>query len=399
MQSVRGGFASYVTPEQRTFLLTELIDKTPAGLCILDQEMRYLYINAPLAEINGLPLEAHLGRTVPEVLPDFYQYAKDKILAAMSSDTPTPNMATHGIVPANPDEVREWRGDWYPIEVPGLGRVMAVTCHDVTEERRLARALESSNQELTLSSRRKDVLLATLAHEMRNPLAPLANVVPLLKAARDPLCGRVADIVQRQTAQLQRLADDLMDASQIRTGKMAFTFAPVLLRDVVQAAIDNTLPRLNAKGQHLQFLKSSPEAMVRADATRLVQLFSNLVGNASKYSASGADVTVTLTAETPNDVFVRVRDHGQGIEASRLDSIFGLFEQGIPEVGAQSNGLGLGLWLARQNAVAHGGDILVASQGRGLGSTFTVKLPLHNERAPPMTPDVPDAPEGPMLAA
>ncbi|MGE3772830.1 MAG: ATP-binding protein [Gammaproteobacteria bacterium] len=362
------GFDESITIPQRIFLLKAVATQTPLALCVLDAHLRYLYCNPALAAINGLPIEAHLGRTVDEVLPEFYAASKDRILAAVASDTPTLDLVTDGSTPADPGKTHYWRGDWYPVEAPALGRVMVVTCRDITEEVRLEQELQAANAQ-------KDVLLATLAHEMRNPLAPLQNIGHLMKTMDHPLAAKVAAIVERQVGQLTRLADDLMDASRIRAGKLEFRFAPVSLQAILQDARSNTAVLLSAKAQRLELEVPDDEIIVDADEMRLVQLFGNLISNASRYSPNESRIDVLVTRMDDGRVVIHVKDEGQGISPALAAHIFELFAQGDRDEQREAAGLGLGLWLAQQIASAHHGVITVTSEGRNRGSTFSVTLP------------------------
>jgi signal transduction histidine kinase len=238
-----------------------------------------------------------------------------------------------------------------------------------TEERRSAEAA------LRAADQRKDEFLALLAHELRNPLAPIVNAMSLLRApkADATITQRAYDIMDRQLAHMVRLVDDLLDVARITRGKLAIHKQPVELADVLRNAVDTVRPLLD--GRSHRFLMNVPQQPVylQADPIRLAQVFSNLLNNAAKYSEVGGDVT--LTAEVVgSSVRVVVADAGIGISAETLPEIFDMFARG--DHSEHAAGLGVGLALARQLIDLHGGTIDAHSPGVGSGSTFTVTLPV-----------------------
>jgi two-component system, sensor histidine kinase len=248
-----------------------------------------------------------------------------------------------------------------------------------TNERRNAEAA------LRAADRRKDEFLATLAHELRNPLAPMVNAMDLLNASRgDPhLAQQARDIIGRQLKQLVRLVDDLLDVSRITSGKLTIRKEIVSLGSVVQNATDTVRPAIDSRGFDLRIELPREPVFLHADPVRLAQVITNLLNNAIKYSAPGG--RITLSAETPAaSVRIRIEDTGAGISAEALPTIFEMFSQGD---NAQT-GLGVGLALARRLVELHGGSITAASPGVGRGSTFTLDLPITVERpaAPPEEP-------------
>jgi len=239
-----------------------------------------------------------------------------------------------------------------------------------TEE--LAGALEALKE----ADRRKDEFLATLAHELRNPLAPIRNALEIMRlAAGNPdAVERARAMMDRQVAQMVRLIDDLLDVSRITTGKLRLTPEPILLDTVVGAAVEISGPVLERAG--LSFTLSLPPKPVKlhADRVRLAQVFSNLLNNAAKYTEPRGKVS--LTAELDGQfVAVRVRDTGVGIPPELLPRVFELFTQVDRTLNRSQGGLGIGLALVRRLVELHGGSVSVASEGAGKGTEFTVRLP------------------------
>lgn len=233
-----------------------------------------------------------------------------------------------------------------------------------------------AEKELRVADRRKDEFLATLAHELRNPLAPLVNAISLIKSTggRPDAAERSLAIIERQIAQLVLLVDDLLDVSRITSGKLEIRTEPVRLRDVVQSAVDTISPRVGASDHPVRIDLPGEGVYVAADRVRLAQILGNLLHNAVKFSKPGG--AITLSADADDDVVrIRVSDEGVGIAAESLDSIFEMFTQNGAPVEQTQTGLGVGLALARQLAELHGGTVEAASAGAGKGSTFTVSIP------------------------
>ncbi len=244
---------------------------------------------------------------------------------------------------------------------------------DVTERRRLAEELESRARDLADADRRKDEFLAMLAHELRNPLAPLATSLRLLRDA-DSDRDRVLAIADRQTQQLARLVDDLLDASRITQGKIALRREPVPLRDVVDRAIDAAKPAIEARGQLFRVDLPSEPVRLHADPARLAQVIANLLDNAAKYTPDGG--FVGLSAERDgDDVVLHVRDTGTGLAPELLPNVFDLFVQGDRSLDRPHGGLGIGLTIVRRLVELYGGRVEARSAGVGKGSDFVVRLP------------------------
>jgi two-component system, sensor histidine kinase len=261
----------------------------------------------------------------------------------------------------------------------------------LAEAGRRAAALENANAELTYEMRerhaaeqalraadqRKDEFLATLAHELRNPLAPIRNALYLMQATDDPkVIANARAMMDRQLTQLVRLVDDLLDVSRITTGKLALRAAPVMLQDVLASAIEAVRPLIDAKRHTLKVeLRSEPIAL-EADPARLSQVFANILNNAAKYTDPGG--TIRLRTEThPGNVTVRIEDTGIGIAEDKLADVFNMFAQVDESLERAHGGLGVGLALARRLVQMHGGTIHATSAGLGRGSQFIITLPVR----------------------
>jgi signal transduction histidine kinase len=230
--------------------------------------------------------------------------------------------------------------------------------------------------ELRDANRRKDEFLATLAHELRNPMAPMLNSLSLLRGTSIGTDGaqRGLRILERQLAQLVRLVDDLLDVSRVTSGKLMIRKQIVRLSEIVRSAVETVEPQLDARSQTLGIDLPEHEVYVSADASRLAQVLGNLLNNAIKFSGPGADIALTVEANA-EWVRIDVADRGAGISADELDGVFEMFSQGDASGAHGQAGLGVGLALARQLTELHDGTIVAASEGPGRGAVFTVTIP------------------------
>jgi PAS domain S-box-containing protein len=247
------------------------------------------------------------------------------------------------------------------------------TATEVTERRRLDRQLRERAEELAEADRRKDEFLAMLAHELRNPLAPLSTSLHLI-ATNPAERERSLEMAERQVRHLVRLVDDLLDVSRISRGKVTLQREPVSLADVVDHAVEVARPLIEAQGHALTVSLPSEPVRLIADPVRLAQVIANLLNNAANYTPPGGSIWVT--AETAGDeLTLRVRDTGMGLKPELVPRIFDLFVQGESTLDRTSGGLGIGLTLAKGLVELHGGRVEAHSGGVGQGSEFIVRLP------------------------
>jgi PAS domain S-box-containing protein len=236
--------------------------------------------------------------------------------------------------------------------------------------------LQRLNAQLSAADRRKDEFLATLSHELRNPLAPMRSALDVLnlKFGQDAN-KRLLHAFDRQLRHLTRLVDDLMEVSRITQGRMQLRRAPVELSALVQGAANDLAATMAAARHTLCLSIAPPPVVVDGDATRLAQVVINLLTNAAKYTPDGGSIDLALGCE-PGEAVIRVRDNGIGIPAAALGSVFEMFSQLEPALDRAKGGLGIGLALVRGIVELHGGSIGAASAGPDQGSEFTVRLPL-----------------------
>jgi PAS domain S-box-containing protein len=222
----------------------------------------------------------------------------------------------------------------------------------------------------------KDVFLATLAHELRNPLAPIANTLALLGRADEPaaLLPQALEVLRRQTSHLTRLVDDLLDLARINSGKIELRREVLELREVLRTAVEASQPLIDRRGHSLAVEVPGEPVHVDGDAVRLAQVFSNLLNNAAKYTPPGARIELRMLVRD-DGVDVAVCDPGIGIAPELLPRMFELFTQAAHPPGTEPHGLGIGLFLVERLVQMHGGSIDAESEGPGRGSRFTVHLP------------------------
>ena len=268
----------------------------------------------------------------------------------------------------------------------GFTKVM----RDQTEQKQLEDQLIERNQEMLEADRHKNEFLAMLAHELRNPLAPMANAIRMIQmAAEDPEAVRGAvEMMERQVGQMVRLVDDLLDVNRISRGTIELRKAPVELASVVAHAVEAIRPLCEVRRQQLSVSVPTEQIYLFGDPTRLSQVVGNLLSNASKFTPDGGEIGLTVAREGGQAV-LRVRDSGIGIPTDQTDRIFEMFVQVDSSPVRRRPGIGMGLTLVKELVKLHEGTVDALSHGNGLGSEFTVRLPMV---APPPQAASPEAP-------
>jgi PAS domain S-box-containing protein len=380
-----GESSAYARPTQH---LSEsryraLFDAIDEGFCIIEVlfddsqkpvDYRFLEANPALERLTGL-IDVG-GKSMRELAPDHESYWFD----------------LYGRVALTGEPVRCERqaaaldGRWFDVyafrvDAPGDHHV-AVLFSDVTDRRRTELALRQNEERLSQAAaalrdadRRKDEFLATLAHELRNPLAPIRNGVQILRllVKGNATLQKTTEMIERQMHHLVRLVDDLLDVSRITRGKIQLRREAVVLNDVIRSALESSETLFTSREQRVHVSIAAEPLAVVGDRDRLTQVFSNLLSNAAKFTPRGGDVWVELESKG-GDAVVKVRDTGIGIPQERLQSVFEMFSQAHSAHG--NDGLGIGLALVRQLVVLHGGTVVARSDGPGAGSSFEVSLPL-----------------------
>lgn len=230
--------------------------------------------------------------------------------------------------------------------------------------------------ELRESNRKKDDFLAMLAHELRNPLAPISTAAEMLKltAANDARTRKASEVISRQVKHMTTLVDDLLDVSRVTRGLVQLDTENVDVKSAVASAVEQSRPLLEARHHNLTIRTDAAPATVSGDRTRLVQVIANLLNNAAKYTPQGGEIALTVQAAI-GVIEISVTDNGMGIDAKLLPQVFDLFTQAERTPDRAQGGLGIGLALVKTMVTLHGGTVKVRSAGPGTGSTFIISLP------------------------
>lgn len=340
-----------------------------------------VFMNPVAQAYLGWSEEEAAGRPLKEVFRIVNEYTGEPV------DSPVSEVIRRGVVVglANHTLLIHRDGSRRPIEdsaAPILnqrGELLGVILvfHDVTQQR-------TAERELMRSARRKDEFLAMLAHELRNPLAPIRNAVAILKqldVGSDEHALHARETIDRQLNHMVRLIDDLLDISRINQGKFELRKQRVELGAVLSQAVETCQPVVESSGHRLTVKLPEVPVYAEADPVRLCQAFTNLLNNACKFTLPGGRIEL-LADVSGSELAVQVRDSGVGIQKEYLTSIFEMFSQVDSTLERSQGGLGIGLTLAKQIVELHRGSIDVRSEGPGMGSEFIIRLPTTSEAAP-----------------
>jgi PAS domain S-box-containing protein len=341
---------------ERAALLESITDAFYA----LDRECRFTYLNRRALDHFGATREALLGQVVWDVFPvgrgTLFQQEYERALREQRS------VSFESVSPIS--------NGWLEVRAYPTQQGLAVYFRDVSD-RKLAEA------QLREADERKNEFLAILAHELRNPLAPLRNGLQILKLRSDPdpTVSQTVTMMDRQMTHLVRLVDDLLDVSRITRGKLELRQRKVLLTEVLDTAVESARAFIESQRHELSIEVRARNLLVDGDPDRLAQVFSNLLLNAAKYTDVGGRIIVSLGQEN-GEAVVAVRDNGVGIPPQALEKVFEMFSQVRSREVRDAEGLGIGLSLVRTLVQMHGGTVRAFSEGPGRGACFTVRLPL-----------------------
>jgi PAS domain S-box-containing protein len=352
--------------EERFRLLVEGI--SDYAIFMLDRDGRVASWNAGASRLNGYSAQEIIGQ-------HFSVFYPKEVLDKKWPEQELAMAREHGRFEDEGQRVRKNGSTfWAHVVVTplydGHGELMgyAKITRDLTDRKRV--------EALERAERQTNEFLAMLAHELRNPLAPISNALNLLarKPAADATEQWVRDVLERQTGQMSRLVDDLMDVSRITRSAISLTREPVDMRHVVRVAADASLQWMEARGHSLLLGLPDDELAVQGDEVRLVQVVQNLLDNAAKYTPQGGRIEVRARRDA-RGIMVSVKDNGVGMEPDMLRAAFELFRQGRQGLDRPEGGLGIGLTLVRRLVALHGGTVEALSAGPGKGSEFVVRLP------------------------
>jgi PAS domain S-box-containing protein len=362
--------------------LRAIVQHTPAAVYQIDLDNRFVLVNRRFEELYGRQATDVVGRTIREVFSPEAAAAVEANIARVISENRALEVEAIVDTPDGPHVYSKIKAPMLDDE--GKLRGVVVVATDITDRKRMLEALREGD-------RRKDEFLAMLAHELRNPLAPILNAAQLmrLKEIEDPELLWCRDVIERQGQHLARLVDDLLDVSRITQGKIKLKREHVDLATIVARAVETTRPLIDARRHELVLEMPCDPIYVDADLTRLAQVIGNLLNNAAKYTEDGGLIRLTVQQGTGLDghgeAVVRVRDSGVGIPPEMLPRMFELFSQAERTLDRAQGGLGIGLALVRRLVEMHGGIVSAHSEGAHKGSEFVVRLPsldVHEAPAP-----------------
>lgn len=370
-----------------------LFDSIDEGVCVIEmlydntgQPSDYRFLETNPAFVKQTGLTDAIGRTMRQIAPHHERNWFEIYGRVAATGEPVRFV----------NEAREL-GRWYDVYAARIGlpeqHRLALVFNDITARRKGEDALRKMAADLEEANRIKTEFLATLAHELRNPLAPLRSGLQFLRRAPDDpaAVARIHEIMERQLGQLVHLVDDLLDVARITRGQVALKRERIDLAGVLAAAVETGMPLIEAARHHLDVHLPQETLMVDGDATRLTQVLSNLLNNAARYTPRGGSIVLAAERDR-NEAVIAVSDNGIGIDPARLEDIFTMFTQIGEGRRHAAGGLGIGLSLVRSLVELHGGSVRASSAGTNAGSVFTVRLPLAPDEVPaaaagPVAPD------------
>ncbi len=364
-----------------------IVESQAELVCRFRRDGTILFANGAYARAFGTTPEALVGGSFWSIVPDEDRPAVEALLDELSPERREGRIENRL---ETPEGVRwmlwtnhglQFDEDRCVLEVQSAGI-------DITQRKLVEEALREAD-------RKKDEFLATLAHELRNPLAPLRNGLEVMKlpSADVETVAQVRAMMERQLAQMVRLIDDLLDLSRISRGKITLRRESVRVADVVEQAVETSWPGIEEAGHHLELRVPREPIHVNADPVRLAQVFANLLNNAAKFTPRGGHIALSVEP-AEHEVVVSVRDDGVGISSDMLPRIFGMFTQVEREADLSQGGLGIGLSLVRGLVEMHGGTVEAHSGGLGTGSEFIVRLPAAPSAGAARAGDAPGARQG-----
>ena len=367
------------------------------GVLTTDVNLTITGWNRWLERHIGRKAEAFRGKPLFDIFPNLLARRLDHCYQqALGGQTVLLSQRLHKYLLPLPSAVATERFEFMqqtarviPLVEAGVVCGTVTVVEDVTERADYEAELRERVEALREADRRKDEFLAMLAHELRNPLAPISNAMHLLRMAKptDSTVVTAYDMIQRQVSHLVRLVDDLLDVSRVSSGKITLQKMELDLAAVVEQAVETSRYVIDSRRHHLTVTLPPDPVHVEGDFIRLAQVVSNLLNNAAKYTDEGGQIGLTVdkivpAAGGPGKAVIRVRDNGRGIDHSALKNLFDLFYQADRNLDRSDGGLGIGLSLVKSLVEMHGGQVEARSDGSGRGSEFSVHLPLLPEDSP-----------------
>ena len=363
--------------------MRSVVNNVIDGIITIDETARIASFNPAAEKLFGFESAEVMGKNVKMLMPEPYHGEHD---GYVNSYVHTGQAKIIGI--GREVVGRRKDGSTFPMELAvsefriGARRFFTGIVRDITERKRLEQDLRQRVEELADADRQKNDFLAMLAHELRNPLAPMRNALHLIKmpGAAPSTVDEARAMMERQLEHLVRLVDDLLDVSRIIRNRIELRKEALDIASVVQRAIETAAPVIDAHGHQIEVSLADKPVMIEADAIRMAQIISNLLTNAAKYSKVPGRIWLTVRAQA-GTATISVRDQGIGIEPELLPRIFDLFVQGDHSLARAQGGMGIGLTLVKRLVEMHAGEVHASSPGLGQGSEFTVTIPALPEKA------------------
>jgi PAS domain S-box-containing protein len=394
------------TPESaRNQRLYRLLECSSDGICEVDAHGRCTYSNATGAHLLGYEVQELVGSVVHNAIhPDvkFQMSAECSICQALKNAQALklgePARQMHGVLSHKDGRPISVSYSAVQIVVDGIPQGAVMSFYDDSQRRQLEGELRERTAELAESERRKTEFIATLAHELRNPLAPIRAALQVMGKAADDATSmaQVREVMERQLAQMVRLINDLLDIARLTTGQMTLKSEHIALEEILSIALEASAPLMRSAKNTLTLDIPKVPIYLYADATRLAQAFTNILNNAAQYSPAGSPISVNVELDSKT-VRIDIADAGVGIARETLNRIFDMFTRVGRETAGAHAGLGIGLNLARRLVEMHGGHLVASSEGLGKGSHFLIALPLAEPKKVERSPGdlrPPEAPRG-----
>ncbi|HEX3151551.1 MAG TPA: PAS domain-containing protein [Gemmataceae bacterium] len=387
VQDITGAVEAEEALRDRAGQLRFVTDNAPVMLVHCDARGRYLFVNEPYARRFGRRPEDCVGKQILEVVgKQAFASIQPFIDAALRGQRVETEQLVHFDYG---DHWMHWvyvpQRDEYGVVTGFVAVIQDISARKQAEDdlRHAKEAAEAASAALRDADRRKDEFLATLAHELRNPLAPIRNGLAILsQSTGDPAkFEQATSMMGRQLQQMVRLIDDLLDMSRVSRGKLELRFERVELASVIRHAVESCRPLVESGRHELTVELPAEPVWLNADSVRLTQVVGNLINNACKFTQDGGQIQLTAERQG-SDVVVAVKDNGIGIPDDKIDAIFELFTQVDRTLEKSQGGLGIGLTLVKQLVEMHGGSIAAQSEGPGKGTEFLVRLPVAVDEAP-----------------
>ena len=349
-----------------------VFDTMKEGFVVLDHDWTVQYMNTEGYRLSDRVGQQAIGRNHWEMWPEYVGTDVERLYHRVMQTRSPETVEFHNTYP-------DGRILWLEIRVfPAMENGIALFCRDISSRKEAEERLQDAE-------RRKDEFLAMLAHELRNPLAPIGAAAELLQRVRlsEDQLRKTSAVISRQVTHMTELIDDLLDVSRVTRGLIEMDKTPLHIQQVVTDAVEQVSPLMRANRHELTLRLTSQTAIVEGDKKRLVQVVANILNNASKYTADGGHIALR-TAVDDSSVMIEIADNGIGMTSDMTKHAFDLFAQAERTSDRSSGGLGLGLALVKSLVDLHGGKVTCKSEGLGAGSTFTICLPRLPDRLHPV---------------